>query len=134
MARTSVRTVLLAAVAASVIAAPQAGLAAGYIDERPSAEAMVADGLLVRPLGLGATVLGGLLFLAIKAVEYTTEIRAGFTPGARTTSGTRSSSSNSVWPCSNPRWSQNSSPWSANSTSTSLSSSCSSRRATWSVA
>lgn len=58
MARTSVRTVLLAAVAASVIAAPQAGLAAGYIDERPSAEAMVADGLLVRPLGLGATVLG----------------------------------------------------------------------------
>jgi heme/copper-type cytochrome/quinol oxidase subunit 3 len=33
-------------------------------------------------LNLGLTVLGGLLFLAIKAVEYTTEIRAGFTPGA----------------------------------------------------
>ena len=31
---------------------------------------------------LGFTVLGGLLFLGIKAIEYTTEIRAGFTPGA----------------------------------------------------
>jgi heme/copper-type cytochrome/quinol oxidase subunit 3 len=31
---------------------------------------------------LGLTVLGGLLFLAIKAIEYTTEIRAGFTPAA----------------------------------------------------
>lgn len=31
---------------------------------------------------LGLTVLGGLIFLGIKAVEYTTEIRAGFTPGA----------------------------------------------------
>jgi heme/copper-type cytochrome/quinol oxidase subunit 3 len=31
-------------------------------------------------LNLGLTVLGGLLFLGIKALEYTTEIRAGFTP------------------------------------------------------
>lgn len=31
---------------------------------------------------LGLTVLGGLLFLGIKAVEYTTEIRAGFTPSS----------------------------------------------------
>ena len=31
---------------------------------------------------LGLTVLGGLIFLGIKAVEYTTEIRAGFMPGA----------------------------------------------------
>jgi heme/copper-type cytochrome/quinol oxidase subunit 3 len=31
---------------------------------------------------LGFTVLGGFLFLGIKAIEYTTEIRAGFTPGA----------------------------------------------------
>ena len=31
---------------------------------------------------LGLTILGGLIFLGIKAVEYTTEIRAGFTPGA----------------------------------------------------
>jgi heme/copper-type cytochrome/quinol oxidase subunit 3 len=30
---------------------------------------------------LGLTILGGLVFLGIKAVEYTTEIRAGFTPG-----------------------------------------------------
>jgi len=29
---------------------------------------------------LGLTILGGLIFLGIKAVEYTTEIRAGFTP------------------------------------------------------
>ncbi|HEY7365156.1 MAG TPA: cytochrome c oxidase subunit 3 [Methylomirabilota bacterium] len=31
---------------------------------------------------LGLTILGGLIFLGIKAVEYTTEIRAGFTPDA----------------------------------------------------
>jgi heme/copper-type cytochrome/quinol oxidase subunit 3 len=31
---------------------------------------------------LALTILGGLVFLGIKAVEYTTEIRAGFTPGA----------------------------------------------------
>ena len=29
---------------------------------------------------LSLTILGGLIFLGIKAVEYTTEIRAGFTP------------------------------------------------------
>jgi heme/copper-type cytochrome/quinol oxidase subunit 3 len=33
-------------------------------------------------LFLGLTVLGGLLFLGFKAVEYTTEIRAGFTPAS----------------------------------------------------
>jgi heme/copper-type cytochrome/quinol oxidase subunit 3 len=33
-------------------------------------------------LNLGLTVLGGLLFLGIKALEYTTEIRAGFTPSS----------------------------------------------------
>jgi heme/copper-type cytochrome/quinol oxidase subunit 3 len=33
-------------------------------------------------LFLGLTILGGLGFLGIKAIEYTTEIRAGFTPGA----------------------------------------------------
>ncbi len=31
---------------------------------------------------LSLTVLGGLLFLGIKAIEYTTEIRAGFTPAS----------------------------------------------------
>ena len=31
---------------------------------------------------LALTILGGLIFLGLKAVEYTTEIRAGFTPGA----------------------------------------------------
>jgi heme/copper-type cytochrome/quinol oxidase subunit 3 len=31
---------------------------------------------------LGLTVAGGLVFLGIKAVEYTSEIRAGFTPDA----------------------------------------------------
>ena len=33
-------------------------------------------------LFLGLTILGGLAFLGFKAIEYTTEIRAGFTPGA----------------------------------------------------
>ena len=33
-------------------------------------------------LHLALTILGGLIFLGLKAVEYTTEIRAGFTPGA----------------------------------------------------
>ena len=31
---------------------------------------------------LALTILGGFIFLGLKAVEYTTEIRAGFTPGA----------------------------------------------------
>jgi len=31
---------------------------------------------------LGLTILGGFIFLGIKAIEYTTEIRAGFTPAA----------------------------------------------------
>jgi heme/copper-type cytochrome/quinol oxidase subunit 3 len=30
---------------------------------------------------LALTILGGLVFLGIKAIEYTTELRAGFTPG-----------------------------------------------------
>jgi heme/copper-type cytochrome/quinol oxidase subunit 3 len=33
-------------------------------------------------INLGLTILGGLAFLGFKAVEYTTEIGAGFTPGA----------------------------------------------------
>jgi heme/copper-type cytochrome/quinol oxidase subunit 3 len=33
-------------------------------------------------LFLGLTILGGLGFLGIKAIEYTTEIRAGFTPAS----------------------------------------------------
>ena len=33
-------------------------------------------------LFLGLTILGGLVFLGFKAVEYTTEIRAGFTPAS----------------------------------------------------
>ena len=31
---------------------------------------------------LALTIVGGLVFLGIKAIEYMTEIRAGFTPGA----------------------------------------------------
>ena len=38
-----------------------------------------AGGLRV---SLALTVLGGLIFLGIKAVEYTTEVRAGFTPAS----------------------------------------------------
>jgi heme/copper-type cytochrome/quinol oxidase subunit 3 len=43
-----------------------------------AAEAGEARGLR---LNLALTILGGLIFLAVKAVEYTSEIRAGFTPG-----------------------------------------------------
>ncbi len=45
---------------------------------------VAAEGGDVRALRmyLGLTILGGLIFLGIKAVEYTTEIRAGFTPAA----------------------------------------------------
>ena len=45
---------------------------------------VVADRGDVRALRLylGLTILGGLVFLGIKAVEYTAEIRAGFTPAA----------------------------------------------------
>jgi hypothetical protein len=42
---------------AALVTAPIA-LADRYIDEHPDAAEMFADGLVVRPLGLGATVLG----------------------------------------------------------------------------
>jgi heme/copper-type cytochrome/quinol oxidase subunit 3 len=56
-------------------------LTSSYTIVRAFVAAERGDGQALR-VNLGATVLGGVLFLAIKAVEYTTEIRAGFTPAS----------------------------------------------------
>jgi heme/copper-type cytochrome/quinol oxidase subunit 3 len=56
-------------------------LTSSYTVVRAFVAAERGDGRALR-VNLGATVLGGVLFLAIKAVEYTTEIRAGFTPAS----------------------------------------------------
>ncbi|MCC7257813.1 MAG: hypothetical protein IT486_05540 [Gammaproteobacteria bacterium] len=61
--RQTCRNLVAAAVAGAVLAASPAALAAGYVDDRPTFAAMFADGLLVRPLGLGATVLGAATWL-----------------------------------------------------------------------
>lgn len=58
MTRQTCRNLVAAATACAVLAVSPATLAAGYVDDRPSFAAMFADGLLVRPLGLGAMVLG----------------------------------------------------------------------------
>ena len=56
-------------------------LTSSYTVVQAFAAAERGDTRLLR-LGLALTILGGLIFLGLKAVEYTTEIRAGFTPGA----------------------------------------------------
>ncbi len=58
MRKLSLRKVFIALAVSTALTAPPAVLAADPRDERPSFEAMVFDGVLVRPLGLGATVLG----------------------------------------------------------------------------
>lgn len=58
MRNLSVRKFLVAVAVSAALAAPHAVLAAGYVDERPSFGAMLVDGVVVRPLGLGAMVLG----------------------------------------------------------------------------
>jgi hypothetical protein len=49
---------LLSLVAALALVVPHTLLAAGVVDERPSMGEMLVDGVVVRPLGLGATILG----------------------------------------------------------------------------
>jgi hypothetical protein len=49
---------ILPFVACASLAAAPAASAAGYIDDKPSPEAMLLDGVVVRPLGIGATVVG----------------------------------------------------------------------------
>jgi hypothetical protein len=50
---------LVPLLAAAALSAPPAAMAAGgYLEDRPSPEAMLVDGVVVRPLGLGATVVG----------------------------------------------------------------------------
>lgn len=58
MAKTSLRRSALPLVACLALVAAPTAQAAGYVDERPNAGEMFADGLVVRPLALGATVLG----------------------------------------------------------------------------
>ncbi len=57
MAGTS-RPLLVALVACAALVTAPVASAAGYIDDEPSAEAMILDGLVARPLGLAATLLG----------------------------------------------------------------------------
>jgi hypothetical protein len=58
MAVRASRDFIPALVACAALALPPAALAEGYISEEPTPEAMFADGLLVRPLGLCGIVLG----------------------------------------------------------------------------
>ena len=56
-------------------------LTSSYTVVRAFVAAEQADAPAFR-INLALTILGGLIFLGIKAVEYTIEIRAGFTPDA----------------------------------------------------
>ena len=58
MQKHSIRKLFVAAAATAALAVPPMALADAYIDEGPTFGTMVVDGVLVRPLGLGATVLG----------------------------------------------------------------------------
>jgi len=53
-----IRKMFVALAITAALAAPPMAAADSYIDQRPGFGAMVVDGVLVRPLGLGATVLG----------------------------------------------------------------------------
>jgi hypothetical protein len=63
MAVRDLKNLVPALVACAALAAPPAALADGYVDDQPSAEGMLVDGLLVRPLGLGATVVGTAIWI-----------------------------------------------------------------------
>ena len=54
----ALRNLLVSLLACATLTASPAAMAASYVDDRPTFAAMFADGLLVRPLGLGAMVLG----------------------------------------------------------------------------
>jgi len=56
-------------------------LSSSYTIVRAWVAAEAGEGRALR-LNLALTILGGLVFLGLKAVEYTTEIAAGLTPGA----------------------------------------------------
>jgi hypothetical protein len=58
MAVRALRNLVPVLVAAAALAMPPSALASGYISDEPTPEAMLADGLIIRPLGICATVLG----------------------------------------------------------------------------
>jgi ABC-type molybdate transport system permease subunit len=58
MAKSNPRKLALSLAACLAVLAAPAAHASGYVDQRPDAGEMLADGLVVRPLALGATVIG----------------------------------------------------------------------------
>jgi hypothetical protein len=58
MQNPSLRKFIVVLAATAALAAPPAVLAAGFVDQRPGFGSMLVDGVVVRPLGLGAMVLG----------------------------------------------------------------------------
>ena len=58
MNKLSMRKFLAVLAVSATLATPTATFASGYVDERPGFGAMLVDGVLVRPLGLGGLVLG----------------------------------------------------------------------------
>lgn len=52
------RKLLVSLAAGATLIVSPAAMAGGYVDDRPDAAVMFADGLVVRPLALGATVIG----------------------------------------------------------------------------
>lgn len=58
MQKHSIRRVFIVLAAAAALAMPPLAMADSYIDDRPSYGAMLVDGVIARPLGLGATVVG----------------------------------------------------------------------------
>jgi hypothetical protein len=58
MPKSTVRKLAVTLVASAAVVTAPVALADGYVDERPDAAIMFADGVVVRPLGLVATVAG----------------------------------------------------------------------------
>jgi hypothetical protein len=63
MAIRACRSLVPSLVACLALALPPAAQSADYIDDQPSPEGMLVDGLIVRPLGLAATVAGTAIWI-----------------------------------------------------------------------
>lgn len=57
------RNLVISLAACTALAAPMPVMAGGFVDDRPTFGDMFVDGLVVRPLGLCATVLGSVTWL-----------------------------------------------------------------------
>lgn len=58
MANHMIRNLIVSMAACATLTAAPLASASGFIDDKPRPEAMIVDGLVVRPLGLCATVVG----------------------------------------------------------------------------